>query len=152
MNLPRTWTAALVSFFLATSFATGQEKDDSQKNVRVKLEALNLYDGLPSAGTNTLAFVGMRFGKDTTTEKDKSGKLLYLRTIDGRSRWLPDNAIEITLEISENGAKRTETMRLENFEPKTVLLRENRELGWREVLRLIPVYEPNQLPSAHVGG
>lgn len=80
------------------------------------------------------------------------GKLLYLRTIDGRSRWLPDNPIEITLEISENGAKRTETMRLENFEPKTVLLRENRGLGWRELLRLIPVYEPNQLPSAHVGG
>jgi len=57
---------------------------------------------------------------------------------------------QLKLDINENGAKRTET-RLENFEPKTVLLRENRALGWRELLRLIPVFGPNELPS-HVAG
>jgi len=57
----------------------------------------------------------------------------------------------VKLDIKENGAKRTETIRLENFEPKTVLLRENRAVGWRELLRLIPVFEPNELPC-HVAG
>src|SRR5215471_16460334 len=40
------------------------------------------------------------------------------------------------------GRTRTERIRLENFEPKTIVLRENRELDWRGVLRLVPVFAP----------
>jgi hypothetical protein len=147
----KNWIAAFAWLFLAVTVTTAQREQDSHGNVVVKMEVLDLNNGLPGAGTNSVAAVGARFGKETTTEKDKSGKLLYLRTIDGQSRWLPDNAIEVKLDIKENGAKRTETIRLENFEPKTVLLRENRAVGWRELLRLIPVFEPNELPC-HVAG
>lgn len=139
------WTVAFACLFFALSpAATQDKKEDSHKNVQVQLEVLDLYDGLPGTGTKTIGAVGTRFGKETTTEKDKTGKLLYLRAIEGQSRWLPSNVIEIKFEITENSAKRTETVRLENFEPKTIVLREKRELGWREVLRLIPVFEPTK--------
>lgn len=153
MNPQRNWIAVLACALLTVSVTPAQEKkEDPRKNVLVQLEVLDLNDGLPGARSSSIVVVGGRFGKETTTEKDKSGKLLYLRTIDGQCQWLAGNAIEVTLEIAENGIKRTESIRLENFEPKTLVLRENRALGWREVVRLIPVFEPNQAPSSHVAG
>jgi hypothetical protein len=143
MNPHTNWTAALACFLLAASATTAQEKkSDSHENVLVQLEVLDLTDGLPGASSNSRVPVGGRFGKETTTEKDSRGKLLYMRTIDGQCRWLAGNAIEVSLEISENDVKRTERIRLENFEPKTIVLREDPALGWREVLRLIPVFAP----------
>ena len=88
--------------------------------------------------------VGGRFGLDTTMEKDPSGKQVYLRAIDGRSQWVQTNAIELTLEINENGKKRIDKIRLDNFEPKTLVLREDPASGWRELLRVIPVW-PRQV-------
>jgi hypothetical protein len=139
---------------LAVSVTTAQEKkSDSHENVLVRLEILDLTNGLPGASSGSIVAVGGSFGKDRTTVRDRQGKLLYMRTIDGQCRWLPGNAIEVTLDITENGVKRSERIRLENFEPKTLLLRENRELGWREVLRLIPVFEPpGQAQPSHVAG
>jgi hypothetical protein len=91
--------------------------------------------------------VGGSFGKDTTREKDPSGKLVYFRTVDGQSHWVERNGIEVTLKINENGTKRTETIQLYNFEPKTLALRENRSLGPRELLRVIPVWDPKPAAS-----
>jgi hypothetical protein len=130
---------------------TAQERKDNRSDVLVQMEILDLQNGLPGTGSKSTSPVGGLFGLDTTREKDPSGKQLYFRTIDGQSRWVEDNGIEITLKINENGTKRTETIHLSNFEPKTLVLRENRALGRRELLRLIPVFEPNQ-PSSHLAG
>jgi hypothetical protein len=108
-----------VCLLFAANVATAQEENDSHRNIRVQVEVLNLYHGLSEgAWGSSVVPVGIHFGNDTTTEKDSSGKVVYLRTITGQSRWLPDNAIEMTLEINENGVNRTETIRLENLEPR----------------------------------
>ena len=140
MNLSAERPALFLCVLLAASVAKAQ--GDSHNNVLVRLEVLDIENGLPGAGSSSTAPVGARFGKEKTRESDNSGKVSYRRTIDGQSRWLPDNAIEITLDINENGRKRTKTIRLIHFEPKILVLRENRGLGKREVLRLIPVFEP----------
>lgn len=150
---PRKIWPVVVLLLMTGGVTTAQENEgDPHSRVQVKLEVLDLHDALPGAESNSIVAVGGRFGKDTTTEKDKSGKLLYLRTIDGQSRWLPGNAIEITLEITENDVKRTETVLLEGFEPKTLVLREDPAHGRRELLRLIPVSGPLDKSHAPVMG
>ena len=161
MNAQRNWVAALAGLLLAASVTTAQEKKNdsssatrstvSRENVLVQLQVINLQDGLPGLCSFNLAAVGTNFGPTVTTEKDASGKLLYSRSINAQSRWLPDNAIEVTLEITENSLKRTETIRLENFAPKTLMLRENPPLGSREILRLIPVIGTPAQPAGVVG-
>ena len=148
----------IVVLFLMTGGATvAQEKeDDAHSRVKVKLEMLTLHDGLPGGiGSGDLFSVGGNLGKQTSMRKDSSGKVVYARTIEGQSRWLPDNAIEITLEITENDVKRTERIRLEGFEPKTLMLREDPAHGRRELLRLIPVsgsLEPDKSLGVPVEG
>jgi hypothetical protein len=144
-------TIVLACLMFGLGVTTAQERKDYRNDVLVQLEILDMTNGLPGAASKSTCLVGGLFGRDTTKEKDPSGKQIYFRTIDGQSRWVEDNAIEITLEINENGTKRTEMIHLSNFEPKTLVLRENRALGWRELLRLIPVFEPNQ-PSSHPAG
>lgn len=142
----RQWNAviALACFAFGVGDTTAQQRTKVHRDdIFVQLEILDMNDGLPGAGGVSSSAVGGSFGLDSTKEKDRSGKQVYFRTIDGRSRWVESNAIEVTLEINENGKKRTETIRLNNFEPKTLVLRENRTLGWRELLRLIPIFEPN---------
>ncbi|HEX8882853.1 MAG TPA: hypothetical protein VF749_22580, partial [Candidatus Acidoferrum sp.] len=96
--------------------------------VGVNLELLTLRDGLPKTGIADAFPVGG--GID----------LLFHTHIEGKSRWRPNNAIEVTLKITENDdTKRTETILLEGFEPKTLVLREDPASGRRELLRLIPV-------------
>jgi hypothetical protein len=161
MNQRRNWVAALACLLLAASVTTAQEKKNdsssvsrstaSRENVLVQLQVLNLQDGLPGLFSYNVAAVGTNFGPTVTTEKDASGNLLYSRTINAQSRWLPGNAIEVTLEITENNIKRTETIRLENFAPMTRVLRENPALGSREILRLIPVIGTPAQPASVVG-
>ena len=137
---PRKSWPVVVLLLMTGGATTAQEKeDDPHGRVKVKLEVLTLYEGLPGGGASgSLISVGGLLGKETTTRKDSSGKVVYVRTIEGQSRWLPGNAIEITLEITENDIKRTETI-LEGFEPKTLVLREDPAHGRRELLRIIPV-------------
>jgi hypothetical protein len=160
-------TIALACLMFGLGVTTAQERKDHRNDgsentvdgssalarqyVLVQLEILDMTNGLPGAASKSTCLVGGSFGRDTTKEKDPSGKQIYFRTIDGQSRWVEDNAIEITLKINENGTKRTEAIHLIKFEPKTLVLRENRALGWRELLRLIPVFEPNQT-SSHMAG
>jgi hypothetical protein len=141
---PRNIWPVLVLLLMTGGATTAQEKeDDPHSRVQVKFEVLNLYDGLPGGGwSGGLFSVGGHLGKQTSMRKDSSGKVVYRRTIEGQSRWLPDNAIEITLEITENDVKRTERILLEGFEPKTLVLREDPAHGRRELLRLIPVSGP----------
>jgi hypothetical protein len=150
MKQLRNWVAALACLLLAAGVTTAQEKTVSRKNVLVQLQVLNLQDGLPGLSSFSTAAVGTNFGPTVSTEKDKSGKRLYSRTINAQTRWLPDNAIEVTLEITENGIKRTETIRLEDFVPKTLVLREKPALGSREILRLIPVIGTPAQPASVV--
>jgi hypothetical protein len=145
------WTIALACLMFGLGVTTAQERKDYRNDILVQLEILDITNGLPGDGSKSTCQVGVSFGRDTTTEKDPSGKQIYFRTIDGQSRWVENNEIEVTLKINENGTKRVETIRLENFEPKTLVLRENRALGWRELLRLIPVFGPNE-SSSHVAG
>lgn len=141
---PRKIWPVVVLLLMTGGATTAQEKeDDPHSRVQVKFEVLTLHDGLPGGGgTSGLFLVGGNLGKQTSMRKDTSGKVVYFRTIDGQSRWLPGNAIEITLEITENDLKRTETILLEGFEPKTLVLREDPAHGRRELLRLIPVSAP----------
>jgi hypothetical protein len=121
MDQRKNWVAALACLLLATSVTTAQEKKNgsssanrstvSRDNVLVQLQVLNLQDGLPGLSSYEVAVVGTNFGPTVTTEKDASGRLFYSRTINAQSRWLPDNAIEVTLEITENSSKHTETIR-----------------------------------------
>lgn len=129
MNPHRKWIAAIGWIFLAVAVATSQEKeDDSHNGVGVNLEVLTLCDGLPGAGVASAFPVGGGIN------------VIYHRHIEGHSRWLPNNAIEVTLKITEiDNTKRTETILLESFEPKTLVLREDPERGRRDLLRLIPV-------------
>ena len=138
---------ALAYLMFGVGVTTAQKRKDYRNDVFVQLEILDMTNGLPGAASKSTCLVGGAFGRDTRKEKDPSGKQIYVGTIDGQSRWVEDNAIEITLNIDENGTKRTETIHLSNFEPKTLVLRENRALVWRELLRLTPVFEPNQ-PSS----
>jgi hypothetical protein len=145
------WTIALACLMFGLGVTTAQERKDYRNDVLVQLEILDMTNGLPGGASKSTCLVGGSFGRDTTTEKDPSGKQIYFRTIDGQSRWVENNGIEVTLKINENGTKRIETIHLSNFEPKTLVLRENRALGRRELLRLIPVFEPNE-PSSHTAG
>lgn len=145
------WAIALTCLMFGLGVTTAQERKDNRNGVLVQMEILNLQNGLPGEESKSTCAVGGSFGRDTTTEKDPSGKQIYFRTIDGQSRWVENNGIEVTFKISENGTKRIKTIHLNNFEPKTFVLRENRALGWRELLRLIPVFEPNE-PSSHAAG
>jgi hypothetical protein len=161
MNPQRNCVAALACLLLAAGVTTAQEKKNdsssasrstaSRESVLVQLQVLDLQDGLPGLFSFNVAAVGANFGPTVTIDKDPSGKLLYSRTINAQSRWLPDNAIEVTLEITENSIKRTETIRLENFSPKTLVLRENPALNSREILRLIPVIGTPAQPATVVG-
>ena len=129
MNPHRKWIAAIGCMFLAVAVAASQEKkDDSHSGVGVKLEVLTLCDGLPEHGVANVSSVGDRV------------KVVYLRIIESQSRWLLNNTIEVTLKITEiDDAKRTETILLDGFEPKTLILHEDPARGRRELLRLIPV-------------
>jgi hypothetical protein len=147
MNRHRNWIVVATSLLFAVSLTTAQDEKDSRSNVFVQMEVLDMNNGLPGARSWSVAPVGGRFGKETSTERDSAGKLLYSRTFDGQSRWLQDNVIEIRLEITENGAKRTETIQLKNFEPKILVLRENKARGWCELLRLMPVFDPRPSPA-----
>ena len=129
MNPHRKWIAAIGCMFLAVAVAISQEKvDDSHNGVGVNLELLTLCNGLPRNGMATAFLVGGGI------------EVVYLRTIEVQSRWRANNAIEVTLKITEiDDAKRAETILLEGFEPKTLVLHEDPEHGRRELLRLIPV-------------
>lgn len=129
MNPHRKWIAAIGCMFLAVAVATSQQKeDDSHNGVGVNLEVLTLCDGLPKDGITDAFPVG------------GGVNVIDRRHIEGKSRWLPNNAIEVTLKITENDdTKRNETILLEGFEPKTLVLREDPEHGRRDLLRLIPV-------------
>jgi hypothetical protein len=145
MNRKWCFIMVLTCFYFGARNTTAQEpKKDNRDTVFVQLEILDLNDGLPGASSMSTSPVGGRFGLDTTTEKDPSGKQVYLRAIDGRSQWVQTNAIELTLEINENGKKRIDKIRLDNIEPKTLVLREDPASGWRELLRVIPVW-PRQV-------
>jgi hypothetical protein len=143
----RQWKSiiALACFLFGVGTTTAQENTrDHRNDIFVQLEILDMHDGLPGAGSKRISPVGGPFGLNTTRETDMSGKQVYFRTIDGRSGWGQSNEIEVTLEINENGEKRTETIWLDNFEPKTLILREDQALGWRELLRVIPVWDPTK--------
>jgi hypothetical protein len=148
MNRQWNWPIALAFFMFSLGVTTAHERKDNRNDILVQMEILDLQNGLPGEGSKSTCAVGGPFGIDTTREKDPSGKQIYFRTVDGRSRWVTNNGIEVTLKINENGAKRTETVQLNDFEPKTLVLREDRALGRRELLRLIPVWEPQPVPSA----
>ena len=140
MNPRCNWVAIPIVLFFACSIARAQGEKDSHRGIQLQIERFMLHQGLPGGewGRRVVS-VGKSFGEGKTTLQDKSGKVLYVRTITGESRWLPDNGIEVTLNINENGVNRTETIRLEDFQPETILLRElpgNR----REELRLIPEF------------
>lgn len=145
------WLIALTCLIFGLGVTTAQERKDNRNDVVVQMEILYLQNGLPAGGSKSTFAVGGSFGRDTTTVKEPSGKQIYFRTIDGQSRWVENNKIAVTLKISENGTKRIKTIQLNNFEPKTLVLRENRPAGWRELLHLIPVFEPNE-PSSHAAG
>jgi thiol-disulfide isomerase/thioredoxin len=139
MNLRVNWAAALVYLLLAAIATTAQEKKaDSFKNsVRIQFDVLHLRNGLPVLSGQSVAAVG------TNLEVAISPP-----TINAKSRWLPDNAIEVTLEITENSIVRTETIRLEDFAPKTLVLGEDSALGLRKILRLIPVIADQGIKKA----
>ena len=129
MNPHRKWIAALGCILLAVAVATSQEKKEAPRTgVGVKLDVLTLRDGLPRFGTSIAFPVGSGFD------------VVCLGRTEGQSRWLPHNAIEITLKFTGlDNAKRTETIVLEGFEPKTLVLHDDPANGRREMLRLIPV-------------
>jgi thiol-disulfide isomerase/thioredoxin len=130
MNLRRKWVAALVYLFLAAAVTTAQGKKANpfKNSVLIQFDVLHLQEGLPVVSGQSVGAVGTDLKVAISPP-----------TIHAKSRWLPDNAIEMTLEITENGIMRTETIRLENFAPKTVVLGEDSALGLRKILRLIPV-------------
>ncbi len=130
MNLRVNWVAAVVCLLLAAIVTTAQEeKADSFKNlVRIQFDVLHLRNGLPELFGQSVAAVG------TSVKVAVSPP-----TIHAKSRWLPDNAIEVTVEITENNIMRSETIRLENFGPKTLVLGEDSATGVRKILRLVPV-------------
>lgn len=134
------WVVIPIALFFGSGITRAQERRVFSRNVQLQIERFMLHQGLPGGEWDRrLVSVGKSFGAGKTTVQDKSGKVLYVRVITGQSRWLPDNGIEVALNIDENGVKHTETIRLEDFQPKTILLRElprNR----REELRLIPEY------------
>ncbi len=140
INARRNWILIPICLFFAGSVARGQGEKAPHKNFQIQIEKFMLHQGLPGGEwSRTVVPVGRPFGVGRTTEQDKSGKVIYVRTITGQSQWLPDNGIEVTVNIDENGVKRTETVRLQGFQPKTILLRKfsrNR----REELRLIPEF------------
>jgi len=129
---------------LTAVVTTAQEQQaNSFKNfVRIQFDVIQLHDGLPGASGQSVYAVG------TNLQVAMSPP-----TIVANSRWLQDNAIEVILEITENRTTRTETVRLENFAPKTLVLSENSALGLRKILRLIPViaYEDMKEQVAFVG-
>jgi hypothetical protein len=87
-----------------TSCKTPQErKKDYRGAVFAQLEVFEMKDGLPGASSKSTSPVGGLFRLDATREKDTSGKQACFRTIDGRSRWLQTNTIEVALDINENG-------------------------------------------------
>ena len=137
MNLHTKCIAAIGCMFLPVAVATSQEKkDDSHNGVGVNLEVLTLCNGLPSGGVANAFSVGSGI------------EVVYLRIIEVQSRWRPKNAIEVTLKITEiDDAKRTETILLEGFEPKTLVLHEDPARGTRELLRLMPVFGPVFVPD-----
>ena len=62
--------------------------DDPHGSMQVKLEVLNLYDGLPGGpASSSLISVGHHLGRQTSVRKDSSGKVVYLRTVEGQIRW-----------------------------------------------------------------
>lgn len=145
MNRHRSEIAVFVCFFLAVSVAMAKEKD-RRSEVYLQVDHLHLRDGLPAGPWGgSMVQVGGRLGIDISTKKDKSGRIVYTRTITGKTRWLPDNAIEVTLDINENGVERGETIRLENFEPKAVVLRKEPTRGSVELLRFVPIFNLNGL-------
>lgn len=151
INARRNWILIPICLFFAGSVARGQGEKDShkdfqiqaEKKVQIQIEEFMLHQGLPGGEWNRrLVSVGRPFGMGRTSEQDRSGKRIYVRTITGQSQWLPDNGIEVTVNIDENGVKRTETIRLQGFQPKTILLR-RLSRNRREELRLVPeFFEP----------
>ena len=131
MNPHRKWIAAIGCMFLAVAVATSQEKKDApHSGVGVKLEVLDLSNGLPEHGVASAFPVG------------SGAQVVYLGIIKAHSRWLSGNAIEVTLEITKydkGWQTQTETILLDGFEPKIFVMREDPAHGRRELLRLIPV-------------
>lgn len=155
MNPRCKWVLIPIVIFFAGSIARAQEEKDSRRNfqiqiekkIHIQVEKFILSQGLPGAWSVRWVPVGHRFGVGTTTAQDKSGTVTYTRTITGESRWLPDNVIEVTLSINENGVNRTETIRLQGFQSKTILLRKLPR-NKREELRLIPEFLEPQIALA----
>ena len=104
------WTIALACLMFGLGVTTAQGRNDYRSHVLVQLEILDMTNGLPGGASKSTCLVGGSFGRDTTKEKDPSGKQIYFRTIDGQSRWVENNGIEVTLKINENGTKRIETI------------------------------------------
>lgn len=145
MSPQRNWVAVFMCFFLA-GVAMAQE-EDRRSETYLQVDHLHLHDGLPEGGWGVaMVRIGGPLGKDLTTEKDMSGQVIYARTMTGQTGWLPGNAIEVTLEINENGVERTESVRLENFESKAIVLRKGPAWNSIELLRFIPIFSPNGVP------
>ena len=139
MNPRKIWPVVAL-LLMAVGATTAQEKGDPHSMVQVRVEVLTLHDGLPEGAISSTNLVGRRLGNVGSIERDDSGNVVYDKTIDGKSQWLPGNVIKVTLEITENDLKRTETILLEGFEPQTLVLREDPADGRRELLRVIPVF------------
>lgn len=148
MSPQRNWVAVCVCFFLAVSVAMAREREEDRRSeTYLQVDRVHLHNGLPGGAWDVgIVRVGGPLAKDRTTEKDKSGQVIYTRTMTGQTRWLPDNAIEVMLEINENGVERTESVRLENFEPKAIVLRKDPSRNSIELLRFIPIFNTNGLP------
>jgi len=144
MNLRVNWVAAVVCLLLAAMVTTAQEeKADSFKNsVRIQFDVLDLRNGLP-----------VFFGQSVYAVGTSLKVAISPPTIYAKSRWLPDNAIEVTVEITENSIMRSETIRLENFAPKTLVLGEDSAHGVRKILRLVTVIadQDSKKEAAFVG-
>jgi hypothetical protein len=67
-------TIALACLMFGLGFTTVQERKDYRNDVLVQLEILDMTNGLPGAASKSTCLVGGSFGRDTTKEKDPSGK------------------------------------------------------------------------------
>jgi thiol-disulfide isomerase/thioredoxin len=136
MNLRRKWVEAIVYLLLAAAVTTAQQKKANpfKNSVLIQFDELQLHEGLPVISGQSLGAVGTDLKLAISPP-----------TITATSRWLPDNAIEVTLEITEDSTTRTERIRLENFVPETLVLGEDSALHLRKILRLIPVIDDQNI-------
>ena len=75
--IPRKTWLVVVLLLMTGGATTAQEKeDDPHTRVKVKLEMLTLYGGLPGGWSGGLFSVGDRLGKHGSMRKDSSGKVV----------------------------------------------------------------------------